>query len=115
MPSDKKLEPQSLSSLPHCLELMTGIEVQRPRQFHLILTMSFREIWGNQRCDWSWVPSVGTSGKLIYIWNEEVLVMEDVLLADRVLLSRFEELVMGLFGLLPMSMGQMCSLSKVIF
>lgn len=31
------------------------------------------DIWGWQNCGWEWVPSEGTSGGLITIWNEEVL------------------------------------------
>lgn len=44
-----------------------------------------QEIWGNRKCAWSLVSSEGASGGLISIWNEEVLLLEDVLLDQRVL------------------------------
>ena len=39
---------------------------------------------GSCNCAWNWVPSTGASGGLISIWNEDVLLVEDVFLAKRV-------------------------------
>ena len=48
-----------------------------------------REVWGKTRCAWNWVASFGASGGLTTIWNDEVLTMEDVFLADRILAIKF--------------------------
>lgn len=31
-----------------------------------------REVWGNHEYAWNWIPSIGKSGGLISVWNEEV-------------------------------------------
>ena len=41
------------------------------------------ELWGNRRCAWNWVPSMGVSGGLISICNDEVLVVEEDVLTER--------------------------------
>ena len=78
-----------------------------------------REVWGNHKCAWNWIPlKSSASGGLISVWNEEVLVVEDVLQVQRVLVIKEwggGGSVMALYGLLLMCVGLMLRRMRVFF
>lgn len=61
-------------------------------------------VWGARNCGWDWVPSEGTSGGLISIWNEDKLLGISAIKSPRVLAIKFKNSLMTFSGLQQMFM-----------
>lgn len=73
------------------MDLLILQETKVDSNIHCII----RDIWSRRICAWDWVPSMGFSGGLICIWNKEVLLIEDVLKAPRLLAIKVHDISKG--------------------